>query len=106
MVTLDSIETVLQTRPARLGYQIPGDIDLLMRDDPEAAIRWRQEMRQVLSQLVTTKSACFSDPAPADPTRVGIEVSPGAYVISGIATGLADSGERQSVYLLERKEHG
>jgi chorismate synthase len=102
LVTAESIDGVLATRPARLGYQIPGDIDRLMRDDPASAIAWRQEMRQVLSQLLTTKAACLPTPATADPTQVGVRVTPGAYVITGIATGLADDGERRSVYLLQR----
>ena len=69
---------------------------------PATAIAWRQEMRQVLSQLLTTKAACPPTPATADPTQVGVCVTPGSYVITGIATGLADDGERRSVYLLQR----
>jgi predicted GNAT superfamily acetyltransferase len=102
LVTAESVDHVLAEKPPRLGYQVPGDIDRLMQDDPAAAIAWRREMRQVLSRLLTTKSACLPSPATSDPTQVGVRVTPGAYVITGIATGLADDGERRSIYLLQR----
>lgn len=104
IVTLDAIADQVLARPPRLRYQIPGDIDQLMRDDPAAAIGWRQEMRQILSPLVTTKSADGGEKAAADPIGIGIAVAPGAYVVTGIATGPDPNGERQSWYLLERKE--
>ncbi|MDQ3693473.1 MAG: hypothetical protein M3464_07580 [Chloroflexota bacterium] len=104
IVTLDSIADLVVARPPRLRYQIPGDIDQLMRDDPASAIGWRQEMRQTLAALVTTKSAGGGVPVPADPVGIGIAVTPGAYIVTGIATGSDSSGERQSWYLLERKE--
>src|ERR671912_57464 len=42
---------------ALVRYRIPGDIDQLMQDDPPAAIRWREEMREVLGALLKTKRA-------------------------------------------------
>jgi chorismate synthase len=104
LVTAASIDAVLAQRPPRTGYRIPGDIDRLMRDDPEAAIAWRQEMREVISRLLATRAACLEAPATTDPTRVGIRDTAGAYVITGIASGLDDSGERQSIYLLQRRQ--
>ena len=103
LATIDSVGTVLKERPVRVGYRIPGDIDRLMREDPAEAIRWRRQMRGVLSQLLTTKSACVGTGTAHDPTAVGVSVTPGPYIVTGIATGLDDAGERQSVYLLQRK---
>jgi chorismate synthase len=105
-VTPDAAGEQRLARPRRLRSQIPGDIDQLMRDDPVAAIAWRQEMRQTLSRLLTTKSARGPAPGTIDPAGVEIAVTDGAYVITGIATGLDDTGERQSWYLLDRKGQG
>jgi hypothetical protein len=84
-----------------LRYRIPGDIDRLMRDDPGAAIRWRQEMRSVLSAFLTTKAARL-DPGADGPIAVGAATRPGEYRITGFATGPDETGERVSYYFLER----
>ena len=97
-----SISALLAARPERLQYRIPGDIDRLMRDDPPAAIRWRREMRQVLSALLTTKTARIEETS-ADPAAVGVRERAGDYAITGFATGAAASGERVSSYVLTRK---
>lgn len=97
-----ALPALLRDQPPRIVYAIPGDIDHLMRDEPAAAIAWRREMRQVLTSLLTTASARLSEQAAADPTQVRIAIDPGAYVITGIATGLDDSGQRQSWYLFDR----
>lgn len=97
---------VLANPPTRLRYRIPGDIDRLMRDDPPAAIRWREEMRAVVSALVTTKRTRLDAHGPAEdgPIAVGYEARPGAYVITGFATGPDAAGERVSSYVFDRKE--
>lgn len=104
LATIDAVDAIVAERPLRVGYRIPGDIDRLMRAHPTEAIRWRQEMRRVLSRLLTTKAACLESSMTPDPTAVGVRVTEGAYIITGIATGLDDTGERQSVYLLQRKD--
>ncbi len=101
-LTLDTLPDILRDQPRRLSYQIPGDIDVLMRDDPAAAITWRQEMRQVLAGVLTTKAATMPNPATTDPLAIAIATRPGAYFVNGIATGLDEAGERQSLYRLER----
>lgn len=107
VATVEILAALVRDRPSRIAYRIPGDIDQLMRDEPAAAIAWRREMRQVLTALLTTASARLVDPA-ADPTQVGIAIDPGAYVITGIATGLDDNDRRQSWYLLDHtsSHHG
>ena len=102
VATPETLPALRRDLPSRVAYRIPGDIDQLMRDEPAAAIAWRREMRQVLTALLTTASARISDDA-ADPTLVGIAIEPGTYAITGIATGLDDTGHRQSWYLLERR---
>jgi chorismate synthase len=103
--TPNSLSGLAAARPPRLRYRIPGDIDRLMRDDPAAAIRWRQEMRTVLSAFLTTKSARL-DGGAGDPLAVGATTRPGEYRITGFATGLDATGERVSSYLLERSDTG
>jgi chorismate synthase len=92
------------TRPPRLRYRIPDDVDRLMRDDPAAAIRWRREMRAVFSALLTTRSAAIGDGPSDDPLTLAVREEPGVYAITGFATGIDATGERASYYLLERTE--
>jgi predicted GNAT superfamily acetyltransferase len=94
---------ILETRPERVRYRIPGDIDRLMEADPQAAIRWREEMREVVAALMTTKRARFDDETGDGPLAAGYEVRPGDYVITGFASGADAAGERISYYVLERK---
>ena len=97
-----ALDDVLASRPLRLRYRIPGDVDRLMRDDPGAAIRWRREMRTVLSAWLTTKSARVEDAARDGPVAVGVQERTGEYVVDGFATGFDAAGERVSYYLLGR----
>lgn len=104
-LTLDSLPGILRDQPRHIAYQIPGDIDLLMRDDPVAAISWRQEMRHVLAGVLTTQGATLPDHVTTDPLSIAIAARPGGYLVNGIATGRDESGERQSFYRLERLDH-
>ena len=100
--TARSIGESLAARPGRLRYRIPGDIDRLMHDNPTGAIRWRRQMREVLSALLTTKTARIAS-ASADPAEAGVRERAGDYAITGFATGTDASGERSSHYVLTRK---
>ncbi len=101
-VTPHALPALLAERPPRLRYRIPGDIDGLTRRDPMAAIRWRQEMRTVLSALLTTHAADAGDGSSTDPARIAVRRRSGAYAIDGLATGRDATGERSTFYLLER----
>lgn len=102
----ESVAGLVAAGAPRLRYQIPGDVDHLMRDDPATAIAWRQEMRRVLPQLLTTRSARLAPGQESDPLEVGIATIERDYVITGIATGLDDTGRRQSWYLFDRTHPG
>lgn len=87
-----------------LRYRIPADVDALARRDPDAAARWRREMRAVLAALLPTTRAAVDPAAGADPTRIGVRAEPGAFAVVGFASGadpLAPEG-RSGFYLLER----
>jgi predicted GNAT superfamily acetyltransferase len=100
--TPETIRDLHPRRPHRLRYRIPGDVDQLMRTDPETAIRWRHEMRDVLSALLRTKSARIGAAAGHDPLAVEVDDHSGDYIINGFVTEKDESGERASYYLLER----
>ncbi len=102
-VTVRSLADLKTATPPRLRYRIPGDIDRLARTAPVEAARWRREMREVLSALLTTRSARVGGGPPEDSLAVGVDERTGEYVITGFATGLAASGERVSHYVLERR---
>ena len=102
-VTAQSAGELAAARPERLRYRIPGDIDQLMRSDPQVAIRWRQELRAVFTALLPTKAARVEEGAPDGPLAVGAEARMGEYIINGFATGLNASGERLSYYVFERR---
>jgi chorismate synthase len=100
--TAKTLSDLLHDRVPKVRYRIPGDIDDLMRVDPQAAIEWRQDMRHVLPALLTTKRAVLDDPKPGDVAAVRVEESHGDYIVNGFATGPDEKGERVSYYLLER----
>jgi predicted GNAT superfamily acetyltransferase len=100
-VTSETLHELREAQPPKLRYRIAGDIDELMRVDQAAAIRWRQEMRHVLSALLTTKTAHIEDLADG-PIATGVHTQPGRYHITGFATAIIDK-ERLSYYVLERK---
>jgi predicted GNAT superfamily acetyltransferase len=100
--TAHTLADLVHARPHHLRYRIPGDIDRLMRDDPRAAIAWRQEMRDVLTTFLTTKAARLDEGGRDGPIAVGTTTRPGLYRITGFATGWDEHGERVSYYLLER----
>ena len=106
-VTVSSVEEVRHAHLERVRYRIPGDIDVLMRHDPDTAVHWRQEMRRVLGALMTTRAARVDDGAVDEgPIAVGMQETPGAYVVTGFATGHDPAGERESYYVLERRSAG
>lgn len=104
VVTGETLDEVRAQWLPRIRYRIPGDIDALMRVNPRAAIAWRQEMRQVIGSLVTTKRATVRESTPGDLAAVSIDAQPGAYLINGFATGIQPGGERESYYILERTD--
>jgi predicted GNAT superfamily acetyltransferase len=103
-VTVANLDDVQQRCFPKVRYRIPGDIDTLMRDNPHAAITWRQEMRQVIGTLITTKRALVRGNIPGNLAAISVDTRSGPYQIKGFATGPDDNGERQSFYLLERKD--
>lgn len=104
-LTLESLSGLDRSQPPRMRYRIPGDVDQLARTDPETAVVWRQQMRQLLSCFMTTRQA-EADPQldREGPIAVGLSETPGPYLVTGFATGLDPAGERVSFYVLERKD--
>ncbi len=102
-VTASTCTHFLNSRITRLRYRIPGDIDRLARDDPAAAIRWRQEMRTVFTTLTPTKTAITTGDPADGPAALSYTASGGPYAIGGFATGPGPSGERESFYVLSRR---
>jgi predicted GNAT superfamily acetyltransferase len=101
--TVQNLDVLTRLLPDRISYQIPGDVDALMKDDPERAIKWRQDMREILGKLMTRRAATLGGNASEGPIAVGMDIQPGAYEVTGFATGIDAVGERLSYYLLERK---
>jgi chorismate synthase len=99
--TAASLAGLSASRPPRLRYRIPSDIDHLMSVDPQAAIAWRREMREALSAFLPTKTAILSDPAQG-PLGVTAQEREGTYAITGFATGPDATRERASFYVFER----
>jgi predicted GNAT superfamily acetyltransferase len=102
--TPESARDLTRAQPPAIRYRIPGSIDELMRHDPERAVRWRQEMREVLSALMTVQRA-RTEPGTLDLGPIGIdrEVIPGPYIVGGFATGPdLETSERVSYYVLRK----
>jgi predicted GNAT superfamily acetyltransferase len=105
-----SPESIAELPPAcpessqdQVRYAIPGDIDRLARENPEAANDWRHDMRRVLGSLLDT-----SDAAPVgrgdDPASTALTRTEGSYTITGFATGRDQQGERRNEYILTRRQ--
>lgn len=99
-LTAETREELARSRPDRLAYEIPGDVDALMRDDPHRAIAWRAEARDLLPAFVTTNRARVDG---TDPASISVETTPGDYLIDGFASGFDARGRRRSFYVLTRK---
>jgi chorismate synthase len=96
-VNLRNVEELLHERPPRIKYRIPGDIDDLARTDPQMAVQWRQEMRQILTLLLTTKR-----PIAGKTIAIAVHKTDGDYVVNAFSTNVQPAQERQSYYLLDR----
>jgi chorismate synthase len=101
--TPESLEEIVRAQPEAVAYRIPGDVDVLMQTDAEAAVHWRQQMREVLGELMTLRRAKLDRAAgKEDPIGVEIEIAPGPYEATGFATGIDSVGERSSYYVLTK----
>jgi chorismate synthase len=102
LVTPQTLMEVAQKRPFQVAFEIPGDIDLLMQEEAEKAITWRQGMRQVLSALMDTETANVPPSSVPDPALLSVSHSQGEYRVTGFATGIVET-QRKSYYILTRK---
>lgn len=101
-ITSATLDQVKGTRPPRLRYRIPGDIDLIRRRDPARALAWRRDLRVVMSECLTTQRVIRRS-THAGPMTVSGETRPGDYLIDGFATGVDATGERESWYRLTER---
>ena len=104
--TIVNVDEIRDSLPPRIVYRVPGDIDQLLRVDPQRAVEWRNEMRAVLGKLMTMRAAIVGDDVATDgPIAIQKNVIDGPYDVTGFATELDEFGDRESLYLLERKDH-
>jgi chorismate synthase len=102
--TAENVADLRQELPARIVYRVPGDIDQLLRVDPQRAVDWRNEMRDVLGILMTRRAAVVGeDVATEGPIAIRTSVIEGPYDVTGFATELDEFGDRESLFLLELK---
>lgn len=103
--TVENAARLRQELPAQLVYRVPGDIDQLLRVDPQRAVDWRNEMREVLGRLITRRAAIVGEDVAKDgPIAIQTSVIDGPYDVTGFATELDEFGNRESLFLLERKD--
>lgn len=97
--TPDTLDIIMKDRPLHVAYEIPGDIDQLMKESEGKANQWRQEMRTIFSCLMSTEQAYSSNRSPA---HLSVTKTEGPYIVTGFATGNINE-ERKSYYILTRK---
>jgi chorismate synthase len=104
--TIESLAEVRLLHADQVRYRIPGDIDTLMRVKPDQAIRWRQQMREVLGDLMTLRRARIDESLIDEgPIAVDAEIQQGRYVVTGFATGYRPGeADRTSYYVLTREQ--
>ena len=102
--TVENAAELRRELPPQVVYRVPGDIDQLMRVDPQRAVDWRNEMREVLGTLMTRRSAIVGDDVATEgPIAIQTSVIDGPYDVTGFATELDELGNRESLFLLELK---
>jgi predicted GNAT superfamily acetyltransferase len=103
--TIETLPELRRQCPEAIRYQIPGDIDALMRSQPDQAIRWRQEMRDVLGALMTRRRARMAERSVQEgPIAVDMEIEQGPYVATGFATGFGPGEDERTSYYILTKE--
>jgi predicted GNAT superfamily acetyltransferase len=101
--TQGNIHELVANEERQVRYRIPGDIDWLMERDPDRGVAWRNEMRTVLSALLTTKAVpAEGGAAPYDPIGIRYATRAGQYEARGFASLVGPDGERDSQYIIER----
>lgn len=103
LLSAGTIDLIERSQPSRIAYEIPGDIDALMRDHPQRAIVWRAEARALLSRCLTTNRAVVCRDG-SDTGAIRVESTPGRYRIDGFASGIDPTGARRGLYVLTRKD--
>ena len=100
-----NVDELVDRQETRVRYRIPGDIDRLMEHDPDRGVAWRNEMRAVLSALLTTKAVQAGGTTAAnDPSALGYATRTGNYEARGFVTSVGPDGERDSQYIFERMD--
>jgi predicted GNAT superfamily acetyltransferase len=97
VATVETAGTLAAASAKMVRVEIPGDIDELKRVDPERAVAWQRELREIFPCLLTTKRAIG-----LAPDEVKVDSTKGAYEVNGFVTGLDERDRRRSYYLLER----
>jgi predicted GNAT superfamily acetyltransferase len=91
----------LEQKPQYLKFEIPGDIDQLMKSkeeggNPELAIEWRKNMRIVFSSLLNTYHYDKN-------LGYGVKINDGLYRITGFISQKQSDGSRRNYYIFELK---
>jgi chorismate synthase len=115
-VTPENARRLVSAAPAAVRYRIPGDVDVLMREDAARANVWRTDMRAALAPFMTIKSARLTPrkgldiandssavPPAISPIDVRVAMQPGAYDVVAFASAAAPDGERENWYILRRR---
>jgi predicted GNAT superfamily acetyltransferase len=103
MLSAKGVDHIARSSPTQIAYEIPGDVDALMRENPQRAIAWRAEARALLSRFLTTNRAITCREG-SEPAGIRIETTPGQYRIDGFASGIDATGARRGLYVLTRKD--
>ncbi len=106
-VDIHNVAQILSDRPELVLFEIPGDIDVLMKEDPSTAVELRRNMRQILSQMMTTEQKAFLEETQTPrPDALITRETEGPYYISSFVSGFDDNAHRRSFYVLEKKGNG
>lgn len=101
--TPDTIETILQECPRQVKYEIPGDIDELLKTDPPLANQWRQQARDICTRLMNAELPSHGKGNPLDPATISVKYTNGPYIVSDVVTGI-ENKTRHTFYIFTRKD--
>lgn len=100
---LDSIDTILASPPQQIKYEIPGDINVLSKENPTEAMRIREDIRAICTRLLDSKEPDDRSLGEVfDPAMMVVQSSKGLYKIRDFVSSF-EAGTRRSFYIFSLK---
>lgn len=99
-----TIDGLIETKPPRIAFEIPGDIDTVAAENPARMLEKRAEMRAVLARLLDLRRPVYTDTHTFDPARLGVELAWGKYQVTDFVSAMVDGHHGENAEHHEGRE--